>query len=1157
MAIIYSYNVVDPTVNDLVLGTDVSSAGKPTKNFTVQSIIDLVTVSGNDLEAVLTNGNVATGLDINLTNNLFRGGGFVTTGNATISGTTGSGFTSITSTDFIGDITGQVKAGSTIAGAVTGVTQAAGDNSTKLATTAYVDTKVDPSVLQYLGDATGPFDLNLVNDDFKIAGTANQIITTATTVAGNVGTITLAFPSGGVTLPNGSIATTQLATDNSTKVATTEFVYNHSATQDLDFIGDSGSGTVLLDSQQLDLEGTANQIVTQASGQKITFSLPSSVTISGTYTGTTFAGDLLGTINTATTGITQAPGNNSTKIATTAYVDAAAGAKTLSYKDNNATVYTLNLTDDDLEFLGDSNITVTAAAVAANVGTITVDLNNSVNISGTMTAGTFTDGTFTGSSGTYTGYASITSTVFVGALTGNASTASALASAGNITLTGDTSSTGGPYTYTSGGNVNIATTIADTTVTGKVLTNLPTPTSSAISASDTILAAMAKLQGQISGVSQGLVYKGTWNANTNTPTLQSGVGTTGNFYIVSVAGSTNLDGITDWKVGDWAIFVEVGGTDTWQKIDQTNEVLGSGTTNAVTKWTSTNTIGTGLMTDDGTDVTIGNSGNLIVEGNTTLGNADSDTTLIKGPGTADKNFIIHEGLGVGTSPSYGSAGQVLTSGGSAAAANTWTTPTTGTVTSVATNNGLTGGTITTTGTIGIDTVGTNNAIEFLTSATPVTTDLIWFSDVSDSNTLRKCTIADLDGILGPYLPLAGGTMSGAINMGSNNITNGGTATFTTFSGDLNGTINNATTAVTQAQGNNSTKVATTAYVDAAIGNSTLAEVLANGNTTGGTDIAVSANDDITFADNSKSIYGAGSDLQIYSDGTDGYVVAAVDDLVLRSADDIFMEVNSGANAIKAIGGAAVELYYNNSNKFQTTNTGVNVTGELVASSGLISNSASNGIIIRTTSNVEPFLALQRNSASNGVGVLRLIDGGDLYIDTGTTGAGQTTRAVIDGSTGSLKLNAYGSGSRTGTPAYNLQVDSSGNIIETGNVNPHGSGIYSFSDTVNASSNEDIFEISCNHGAQTFTAYFTCNTTGVSVAKTYVVAHSYGTTVTYNKLADTGPYSGTSTNDFTVTFTGSTDTITCNIANLNTTTNLDIVTTIMLGGSPTTLTVTAL
>ena len=53
MAIIYTYPIVIPTSNDLVLGTDVDAKGKPTKNFTIQSIIDLVTVSGNDLQAVL------------------------------------------------------------------------------------------------------------------------------------------------------------------------------------------------------------------------------------------------------------------------------------------------------------------------------------------------------------------------------------------------------------------------------------------------------------------------------------------------------------------------------------------------------------------------------------------------------------------------------------------------------------------------------------------------------------------------------------------------------------------------------------------------------------------------------------------------------------------------------------------------------------------------------------------------------------------------------------------------------------------------------------------------------------------------------------------------------------------------------------------------
>ena len=53
----------------------------------------------------------------------------------------------------------------------------------------------------------------------------------------------------------------------------------------------------------------------------------------------------------------------------------------------------------------------------------------------------------------------------------------------------------------------------------------------------------------------------------------------------------------------------------------------------------------------------------------------------------------------------------------------------------------------------------------------------------------------------------------------------GTFTATTFLGDLNGTINTATTATTQSAGNNSTKVATTAYADAKV-----ADAINNGTT---------------------------------------------------------------------------------------------------------------------------------------------------------------------------------------------------------------------------------------------------------------------------------------------------------------------------------------
>lgn len=93
----------------------------------------------------------------------------------------------------------------------------------------------------------------------------------------------------------------------------------------------------------------------------------------------------------------------------------------------------------------------------------------------------------------------------------------------------------------------------------------------------------------------GLSYQGTWNASTNTPSLSSSIGTNGYYYIVSVAGSTNLNGITDWQVGDWLLF----NGSVWQKIDQSNLVTSvNGQTGAVTlTYTDVNAIGSITSTD--------------------------------------------------------------------------------------------------------------------------------------------------------------------------------------------------------------------------------------------------------------------------------------------------------------------------------------------------------------------------------------------------------------------------------------------------------------------------------------------------------------------------------------------------------------------------------
>jgi hypothetical protein len=74
---------------------------------------------------------------------------------------------------------------------------------------------------------------------------------------------------------------------------------------------------------------------------------------------------------------------------------------------------------------------------------------------------------------------------------------------------------------------------------------------------------MLKTVSSVANAIGALNYKGTWNAATNDPAIASGVGTQGDYYVVSVAGATNLDGITNWGIGDWATF----NGSVWQRVE--------------------------------------------------------------------------------------------------------------------------------------------------------------------------------------------------------------------------------------------------------------------------------------------------------------------------------------------------------------------------------------------------------------------------------------------------------------------------------------------------------------------------------------------------------------------------------------------------------------
>lgn len=195
----------------------------------------------------------------------------------------------------------------------------------------------------------------------------------------------------------------------------------------------------------------------------------------------------------------------------------------------------------------------------------------------------------------------------------------------------------------------------------------------------------------------GLSYQGTWNASTNTPTLASGVGTNGYYYIVSTAGSTNLDGITDWQIGDWLMF---NGT-IWQKIDQSNLVTSvNGQTGAVSLTTTNINEGTNLYYLDsrarqslsaGTGISYSTSTGVIT-------NSSPDQTVsLTGAGTTSIS---------GTYPSFTITSNDQYQGTVTSVAQTFT----GGLISVS------GSPITSSGTLALTVAGTSGGIPYFSSA---------------------------------------------------------------------------------------------------------------------------------------------------------------------------------------------------------------------------------------------------------------------------------------------------------------------------------------------------------------------------------------------------------------------------------------------------------
>ena len=146
-----------------------------------------------------------------------------------------------------------------------------------------------------------------------------------------------------------------------------------------------------------------------------------------------------------------------------------------------------------------------------------------------------------------------------------------------------------------------------------------------------------------------------------------------------------------------------------------------------------------------------------------------------------------------------------------------------------------------------------------------------------------------------------------------------------------------------------------------------------------------SDENLEFADNSKAVFGAGSDLQIYHDGSDSRITDAGTGYLAidTNGSDIRLTSNSFAEYMaKFEQDGAATLYHNGSAKIATTSTGIDVTG-FVNTDGIIH-----------TGDTDTFIKFADNRIYQEIGGYRVLDfetsssklnsNDSVFIQTGTT-----------------------------------------------------------------------------------------------------------------------------------------------------------------------------
>jgi hypothetical protein len=186
--------------------------------------------------------------------------------------------------------------------------------------------------------------------------------------------------------------------------------------------------------------------------------------------------------------------------------------------------------------------------------------------------------------------------------------------------------------------------------------------------------------------------------------------------------------------------------------------------------------------------------------------------------------------------------------------------------------------------------------------------------------------------------------------------------------------------------------------------------------------------DVTFADNRKAIFGAGSDLQIYHNGNHSFIEdSGTGNLYLRGTN-LEIQSTSQEKYLAANANGGVKLYYDNAEKLATTNTGIDVTGTVTADAVGIGTDSPDTLLHLSDAAGGAVIRLERNdttiASTNVYGEIQF-EGQDASAGSAAGIRGKIL-GVAEGATGEMAL-AFQTASGYGSSTERLRIDSSGQV----------------------------------------------------------------------------------------------------------------------------------